>query len=66
MSNFNANARNPKTGKVEDAEFLDDFYGKHIYGVRFSDGCVYREDELPDDVGAYTQKPPQSERVWWS
>jgi hypothetical protein len=52
MSNYTAKARNPKTGNVEDAEFLDDFYGKHIYGVRFSDGCVYVESELPDDIAA--------------
>ncbi len=52
MSNFTAKARNPKTGAIEDAEFLDDFYGKHKYGVRFSDGNVYGEDELPDDVVA--------------
>ncbi len=50
MSNFFHTARNPKTGKTEMAEFLDDYYGRHIYGVRFPDGKVYREDELPDDV----------------
>jgi hypothetical protein len=44
MSNYIRRTKNPKTGKFEDAEWLDDYYGKHQYGVRFPDGQVYRED----------------------
>jgi hypothetical protein len=46
MSNFEWRAVHPKTGKVENCEFLDDFFGRHLYGVRFSDGDVFCEDEV--------------------
>lgn len=46
MSNFIHCARNPKTGEIENAAFLDDYFGKHAYGVRFSDGSVYPESEI--------------------
>lgn len=35
MSNYFAPAVNPETGKVEQAEFIDNFFGSHQYGVRF-------------------------------
>lgn len=44
MSNFTRKAINPKTGKEEIAEFLDDYFGQHLYGVKFSDGLVYPKD----------------------
>lgn len=47
MSSFIARAVNPKTKVVEDAEFIDDHFGARIYGVRFKDGGVYRESDLP-------------------
>ena len=46
MSSFNSKAINPITKKEEDAEFLDDYYGSHKYGVRFSDGRVYPREEI--------------------
>lgn len=44
MSNYTRQTKNPNTGKWEDAEWLDDYYGSHQYGVRFPDGTVYPED----------------------
>jgi len=44
MSNFSDKAVNPKTLKIEQAEFLDDYFGSHVYGIRFPDGEVYREE----------------------
>ncbi len=41
MSHFNAIARHPLTGKVEMALFMDDYYGRHRYGVRFPDGSIF-------------------------
>jgi len=46
MSNFLAKAKHPVTGKWEEAEFLDDFYGKHEYAVRFSDGYTCPEKDV--------------------
>lgn len=42
MSNFHAPTFHPITGVIEKAEWLDDHYGKHLYGVRFPDGHVCR------------------------
>ena len=46
MSNYTSKAINPKTGEEEEAEFLDDYYGKHKYVVRFKDGKVYELEEV--------------------
>lgn len=46
MSSFQREAINPKTGEIELADFLDDYYGRHQYGVKFNDGCVYKEEEV--------------------
>ncbi|WP_417459114.1 hypothetical protein [Kordiimonas sp.] len=42
MSNYFGKAVNPATGEYENAEFLDDHFGRHRYGVRFADGKVWR------------------------
>lgn len=46
MSTYNAKAKNPRTGEVEEAVFMDDYFGRHRYGVQFPDGSVYREEEI--------------------
>jgi len=48
MSNYFGTAKNPKTGEIEDVEFLDDFYGPHQYGIRFKDGTTYKEEYIMD------------------
>ncbi len=35
MSSFIKAIKNPKTGKIVKALFLDDYYGEHRYGVGF-------------------------------
>ena len=46
MSSYLKSTQHPETGKVEHAEWLDDYFGQHNYGVRFpSDGKVFRADE---------------------
>lgn len=47
MSHHNGIARNPKTGNIEKALFVDDFFGRHQYGVTF-----YGDDEYytPSEV----------------
>jgi len=51
MSNFRRVAINPGTGEAQEAEFLDDYFGRHEYGVRFPGSPhVYRATEiLPDE-----------------
>jgi len=46
MSNYTGKAKNPVTGEVEEANFLDDFYGEHQYAVRFKDGKTYPTTDL--------------------
>lgn len=52
MSSYISKAINPRTGKEEDALFLDDYYGKHRYGVRFSDGHTYKLEDVEQPLPA--------------
>lgn len=51
MSNFNEIARNPATGIVEMAYWIDNHFGPHRYGVRFLDGTVWRPEEVDIRIG---------------
>ena len=46
MSNYQGYALNPSSGYVERAEFIDNYYGRHLYGVVFSDTQGYPEDTV--------------------
>lgn len=48
MSNSHKLTRHPETGKIERAEWLDDYFGLHRYGVKFPDGRVFREEEIKE------------------
>lgn len=52
MSNYNGQAINPRTSTLEKASFLDDYFGKHQYGVLFADGGVYPAEEIEQDIEA--------------
>ena len=52
MSNFRSKAFNPVSKKIEDAEYCDDYYGRHRYGIRFDDGCVHPEAQCGIDAAA--------------
>ena len=41
MSSYIAVTKHPKTGKWENAQWIDDYYGPHKYGVKFEDGDVF-------------------------
>lgn len=41
MSSYKKITRHPATGHYENAEWLDDYFKPHVYGVRFSDGKVF-------------------------
>lgn len=44
MSSFIKPTLHPVTGKLESAEWLDNHFGRHQYGVRFADGVIAHED----------------------
>lgn len=62
MSSFMKTTKHPHTGGWERAEWLDDFYGHHHYGVRFSSGEVFDPylHEMPtrEDKGGVQVVPP--------
>jgi hypothetical protein len=41
VSSYEAYAIHPLTKKIEIALWVDDYYGRHEYGVMFGDGTVY-------------------------
>lgn len=49
MSSFYKLTKNPRTGKFEEAAWLDNHFGGHRYGVKFPDGTIYNPDyqDLP-------------------
>lgn len=53
MSTYIRRTKHPATGKFEPATWIDDYFGPHRYGVRFSDGMTLSEDsrdwEFKDD-----------------
>jgi|GEM_PF-2637781 len=59
MSNYQMPTKHPITHKWEIADWIDDYFGGHKYGVKFSnDKKVYRSDhytwETKDTLEAYT------------
>ncbi len=46
MSDYFAPAVHPKTGKVEQAHFMDDYFGRWRYGVRFPDETIWPVGEV--------------------
>ena len=54
MSNFIEKAVNPITLKIEDAVFMDDYYGGHKYGIKFLDGKIYTEQEAQEAADKLT------------
>lgn len=45
MSNFVAKVKNKKTNRIVTASFLDDYFGRHRYGIEI-DGKVLTETEF--------------------
>lgn len=47
MSDYLRKTKNPETGKFEMASWMDDYFGKHQYGIKFLGRTeVYREDAV--------------------
>ena len=47
MSSYYRSAFHPPTGTVRDALWIDDYFGRHQYGVRFAgDSAVYDPEQV--------------------
>lgn len=46
VSNFSQLTKHPVTGNIEQADWLDDHFGRHRYGVRFADGQVFAPSQI--------------------
>ena len=47
MSSFYEDTIHPRTGKAQRALWIDDYFGKHVYGVQFEgEEHVYRAKEI--------------------
>lgn len=57
MSNYQAPAYHPETGALQEAMFMDDYFGKHRYGVQFADGRVFPAEDVKVPKRAATNSP---------
>jgi len=46
MSNFYRDTKHPKTGVIEQALWIDGYFGAHEYGIKFLDGEVFSVVEI--------------------
>ncbi len=55
MSNFIKKTKHPVTGEWEFAEWCDNYFAHHEYGVIFKDGSVFRPKglETKNEYGEY-------------
>ena len=45
MSTYSKQTKHPITGEWHEATWIDDFYGRHRYGVRFPDGETFNPEK---------------------
>lgn len=50
MSNFRQNTKHPVTGDFEWADWLDNYFGPHKYGVMFPDGKIFNPEVIELEV----------------
>lgn len=58
MSSYYSMAINPRTGKNEEAMFLDDYFGRHSYGVVFISDVDKHVHKL-SDIALVTDEEPE-------
>jgi len=44
MSTYSKQTKHPVTGEWHEATWIDDYYGRHIYGIEFPDGEMFNAD----------------------
>jgi len=50
MSNYFTRAIRPYGTEFEDVIMIDDYFGKHRYGVEFPDGQIYKKEECEFEI----------------
>ena len=66
MSDFQVNTKHPETGEYKQAWWLDDYFGRHNYGVKFDgENKVYdvREHEIVRGEDKKLDPPPHKDRI---
>lgn len=58
MSNFSKMTVHPETKKLEMADWMDDYFGRHHYGVKFADGKIFDAEVIGDS----DYRPPTSKQ----
>ena len=61
MSTYSKQTKHPVTGEWHEATWIDDFYGRHRYGVQFPDGEMFNADRTKletrdDEPVTHTEK----------
>lgn len=46
MSTYSKQTKHPATDEWHEATWIDDFYGKHCYGVKFPNGEVFNPENI--------------------
>jgi len=55
MSNYIKKTKNPKTGDYENANWIDDHFGRHHYGVSFPSGAeIYDPEKIELETNEIT------------
>lgn len=62
MSTFQEWTKHPKTGEIEQAVWIDDYFGNHNYGVKFADGNIYDPREVKIEMKS---KPMETNKEQW-
>lgn len=61
MSNFSQLTKHPVTGEIEEADWLDDHFGRHRYGVRFADGQVFKPSQIEWSEMQFLPRPVETD-----
>jgi len=61
MSTYSKQTKHPVTGEWHEATWIDDYYGRHIYGIEFPDGEMFNADRTKletrdDEPVTHTEK----------
>lgn len=70
MSSYTALTKHPTSGQIKPAFWIDDYFGRHNYGVRFTDSDeVFPADQCEEmrikTLNTYAEESYEANRQWW-